>query len=296
MTTPRDPDRLIREYLTEGPSELPDRTYDALRGDIDRTRQRVVIGPWRESHMNNLAKLAIALAAVVVVAVAGLNLLPSTPGTGGVGPSSSPSPAPSIYPRPSGSTSEPGYMPPLGDLATGTYEAVSEFDLVPFSFTVPDGWASAGWYITNGDYAAPRPRPDLFLTFVPVGNLYADPCVSLLASPAVGPTVDDLAVAAAAIPGTEASPTRDVTLDGRAAKLVEYVIPESYACDLGKFMVWRDRADGDLWEEAPYAATVRMWILDVDGHRFVITAVYQPTTSDADRAELQAVVESVTFP
>jgi hypothetical protein len=293
MTTPRDPDRLIREYLTEGPSELPDRTYDALRGDIDRTRQRVVIGPWRESRMNDLAKLAIALAAVVVVAIAGLNLLPGGSGPG-VAPSPTPSPAPTVFPRPSGSPSDSGYMPPIGELGAGTYEAVSEFDLVPFSFTVPDGWYSAGWYIANG--ATERPRPGLLVAFVPVGNLYADPCVSVLASPAIGPTVDDLAAAAAAIPGTVASPTRDVTLDGRAAKLVEYVIPESEACALDKFMIWRDQADGDLWEEAPFGETIRMWILDVDGHRFAITAVYQPTSSEADRAELQAIVESVTFP
>ena len=39
-----------------------------------------------------------------------------------------------------------------------------------------------------------------------------------------------------------------------------------------------------------------MWILDVDGSRFVITAVYHPTSSEADAAELQAVVDSVTFP
>lgn len=289
MTTPRDPDRLIRAYLAEGPEVLPDQSYDTVRDDIDRSRQRVVVGPWREAQMNNLAKLAIGLAAVLVVAIGGWNLLPSATGTGGVGPSATPSPAPSVYPRPSGSPTAPEYFPPIGELAAGTYEAVSEADLVPFSFTVPDGWNSEGWYITTSSIATPR--PDTYINFLPVRNLYADPCLARLASPAIGPTVDDLAEAAAAIPETEAAPTVDVTLDGRATKLVEFVIPESYACDVGKFLVTED-----YYEEAPYGETVRMWILDVDGSRFVITAVYHPTSSEADKAELRAVVESVTFP
>ena len=49
MTTPRDPDRLIRAYLSEGPERAARSGYDTVRGDIDRTRQRVVVGPWRES-------------------------------------------------------------------------------------------------------------------------------------------------------------------------------------------------------------------------------------------------------
>lgn len=293
MTTPRDPDRLIREYLTEGPSELPDRTYDALRGDIDRTRQRVVIGPWKESHMNSLAKLAIALAAVVVVAVAGLNLLPGTSGFG-AGPSPTPSPAPTASPTPTPTPMPTPHMPPVGTLVAGTYEAVSDDQLIPFTFTVPNGWNSEGWYLTKSSVGTPR--PETYVMFVPVDNLLADPCASAPAMPAVGPTVDDLAVAAAALPGTDVAPTLDVTLGGQVGKVVEYVIPEDITCAAGKFTIWRDPAGGTLWEEAPYGETVRMWILDVDGSRFVITAVHHSTSSDADKAELQGIVESVTFP
>ena len=47
MTAPRDPDRLIRAFIDEGMTELPDRAYDAVRSHIDQTHQRVVIGPWR---------------------------------------------------------------------------------------------------------------------------------------------------------------------------------------------------------------------------------------------------------
>jgi hypothetical protein len=83
MNTSRDPDRLISTFLAEGQTELPDRVFDAVRSEIDRTRQRVVIGPWRSPDMNSLAKVAIAAAAVVVVAVVGINLLPASTGVGG---------------------------------------------------------------------------------------------------------------------------------------------------------------------------------------------------------------------
>ena len=47
MTARRDPDRLIRDFLAEGQTELADPIYDVVRAEIDRKRQRVVIGPWR---------------------------------------------------------------------------------------------------------------------------------------------------------------------------------------------------------------------------------------------------------
>ncbi len=78
MTRPPDTERLIRAYLDEGLNELPDRVYEVVRSDIDRTRQRVVIGPWRTPDMNTFAKLAMAAAAVVVVAIVGYNLLPGS--------------------------------------------------------------------------------------------------------------------------------------------------------------------------------------------------------------------------
>lgn len=93
MTASRDPDRLIRAFLDEGLTELPDRAYDAVRSEIDRTRQRVVIVPWRTPRMSNVARLAIGVAAVVVVAVAGIALLSGRDSN--VAAPSSPSPSPS---------------------------------------------------------------------------------------------------------------------------------------------------------------------------------------------------------
>src|SRR5205823_5609082 len=70
MTAPRDPDRLISAFLSEGETDLPDWAFEAVRRDIHRTRQRVVLGPWREPNMTTLARVAIAAAAVVAIGVA----------------------------------------------------------------------------------------------------------------------------------------------------------------------------------------------------------------------------------
>ncbi len=300
MTTPRDPDRLIRAFLAEGPEALPDRTYDTVRGDIDRTRQRVAIGPGREPDMNNVAKLAIALAAVVVVAIVGLNLLPGQGSIGGIAPTPSPTPSATPPPAPAATASASPvvqYLPPVGSLAAGTYPAISEFDLVQFSFTVPEGWKSEGWFLSND---LTGNQYGLRLTFVPVGNLYADPCREMLMAPAVGPSVDDLATALTTLPGTTPRPIQDIVIDGRDAKLVEYTIDEGHLCLNSRFILWSSPADGVYGSRAFHTgpglgSTVRTWILDVGGDRFVMTADIMPWTSEADRAELQDVVDSVTF-
>lgn len=75
MNTRRDPDRLIHAFLMEGQTELADQVYDAVRGHIETTRQRVVIGPWRTNRMYSYAKLIAAAAATLVVAIGGYQLL-----------------------------------------------------------------------------------------------------------------------------------------------------------------------------------------------------------------------------
>jgi transglutaminase-like putative cysteine protease len=87
MTATHDLDRLIRAFLDEGLTELPTHAYDAVRSDIERTRQRVVIGPWSEPHMPRLASVAIAAAAVLIVGAVGLTAIGGPGSRGGIGPS-----------------------------------------------------------------------------------------------------------------------------------------------------------------------------------------------------------------
>jgi hypothetical protein len=91
MTGRRDPDRLISAYFAQPAPDLPDRAFDAVRRDIHRTRQRVIVWPWSRPEGRLVAR-AIPIA-VAVLLLLGLWLL-SLPGLPGGGPVSSPMPAP----------------------------------------------------------------------------------------------------------------------------------------------------------------------------------------------------------
>ncbi len=95
MTVSRDPDRLIHVFLREGEDELQDQVYDAVRSEIDQTRQRTFIGPWRTPIMNKLVTIGLAAAtvAVLVVVVIGSQLFGSPTNVGG-GSDATPTPQP----------------------------------------------------------------------------------------------------------------------------------------------------------------------------------------------------------
>lgn len=98
MSQRRNPDRLISAYLAERTPELPDRVFDAVRSDIHRTRQRVVLGPWREPDARVLAR-ALAMAATVVLIVSLLIVNVFGIGPGGP-PPASPGPTPNVFQSP----------------------------------------------------------------------------------------------------------------------------------------------------------------------------------------------------
>jgi hypothetical protein len=98
MTERRDPDRLIEAYFALPATELPDRAFDAIRRDVHRTRQRLVLGPWREPETRLLA-LVVPIAAVVVLLVGAWHLGAPGVGPGGIG-GSTPAPTPTVFRSP----------------------------------------------------------------------------------------------------------------------------------------------------------------------------------------------------
>jgi hypothetical protein len=99
MSTDRETTRVVRSWLDEGVTKLPDRVLDAVLDQVPATPQRRHWwSAWRLDQMNTYAKLAAAAAAVLVVAVVGYQFLP---GRGGAGsqPTVAPSPSPSLLAR-----------------------------------------------------------------------------------------------------------------------------------------------------------------------------------------------------
>ncbi len=298
MTTRRDPDRLIRAFFDEGITDLPDRTYDAVRSGIERTRQRVVFGPWRLSDMNAYAKFAIAAAAVVVVAVIGINLLPGGNGqTGNPPPTATPLPSPTPTVAPTPRTTPLALFPPIGPISAGTHTAVLEGFTV--SFTVPaDGWSvTSGHFIGTESYAQPG---DVSFNLWPSSpdNVYSDPCGHTPLDPAPAHTAAGLAAAAAAIPGTQLlSGPSSVTVGGRPAQHVAFTIPDDIACDPEEFRTWYDDSTGgEDWRWAGHIGNIeQVWTIDVDGKVIWINAeTFAGSSPEADQA-VQAFIDSIRF-
>ena len=110
MSADRDVTRIVRSWLDEGVTALPDRVLDAVLDQVPATRQRRAWWPARRfREMNNAIRIVVAAAAVVVVALIALNLMPSNRGVGGppsIAPTPSPTPAPTL---------------PTGEIPPGTY-------------------------------------------------------------------------------------------------------------------------------------------------------------------------------
>jgi len=298
MTVSRDPDRIIRAFIDEGLTELPDRVYDAVRSDIDRTRQRVVIGPWRTPSMNSFAKVLIAAAAVVVVAIVGINLLPRTGGDVGGGPAPTPSPSASASPTASAQPSpSPVAFPGPGALEIGRHPLTRGG--VTFSVELTkSGWNSEQDFFFNKDVAiGPEWASFLFWDPSPRG-VYSDPCAHTTSPPA-GPLAADLAAAVASIPGTDVvSPPSDVTVGGRPGKHVAITVPENAPCPAGDggFYLWYgDLAQGETRFATRLGATYNVWIVDVAGTRLFIEAESMKGAKPAIGQEIQEIIDSIQF-
>ena len=100
MSTDRETTRIVRSWLDEGVTKLPDRVLDAVLDQVPTTPQRRSgWSAWRSYRMNTYAKIVAAAAAVLVVGVAAYQFLPRSGGVGGPGPTINPSPSPSILAR-----------------------------------------------------------------------------------------------------------------------------------------------------------------------------------------------------
>ncbi|HET7181651.1 MAG TPA: hypothetical protein VFI15_05405 [Candidatus Limnocylindrales bacterium] len=124
MSTDHETSRIVRSWLDEGVTKLPDRVLDAVLDQVPTTPQRRSgWSTWRSYRMNTYIKLATAAAAVLVVAFLGYQLLPSITGPGA--PTAPPTPAPTAAPLAAGEFTSHGVAATIdargaGDDVSGT--------------------------------------------------------------------------------------------------------------------------------------------------------------------------------
>ena len=223
---------------------------------------------------------------------------PSTaaPSTAATATTSPPSPAasPGVPSIPGGPLAAGTYTMPLWDTNCSERQPGCNpspaHDAIRVSFTVPDGWESG----VDPPSILGLDMPDApGMLFGRGAWLLSDPCTKAMhAVPpdiAVGPTVDDFANALADHPLLDVTDPADVTLAGYSGKYVDLQVP----ADISKCEVYRP-FDPGLFAQGP-SHQWHLWIVDVDGLRFVVQTTDWPGTSAEHRAELQAIVDSIQF-
>ena len=248
----------------------------------------------------------VAIAAVAALAAA-IGLFASE--LNGHRGTTSPTPTtqPASTPSPE-STPAPTFSPGVAPLTAGTHAAqvlASGNSYPEYTVVVPKGWfEQGGQFIITG-----ATRPVLGVSVWDVGQVYRDPCHWQGQGFDPGPGVQKLVAALVAQKMRNATTPTDVTLAGYAGKYLEWSVPADMkssawtsfdACDLDSdgvhhdFLSWLGNGTGDRYEEVP-GQVDQLWVLDVNGQRLVVDATYSPDTSQSDRAELEAVADSLRF-
>jgi hypothetical protein len=301
MSTERDTARIVRSWLEEGRTTLPDWVRDDVLDRLPATPQRR--SPWparRFADMNGYVKVLAALAAVVAISVVGYALL--IPG-GQTGPGAQPTPSPS--PSVVTSTASPQPVPPTtGLMPAGTYRfGESQFTRVPFTFTVPDGWRrDDGNFFTSGPGSV---GDDVFgggsdVSMAPwiVSHVYTDSCQwSGALTPVTSPA--DVVEALAAQTGHDTVAPAVTTLGGHPATRLELSVPAAFdvnACDSQFLRLWPDAGPNEQYGlPIEPGMTVTVYVVDLDGQAQLIAGIRTDRSSSADVSDLEQVIQSISF-
>jgi hypothetical protein len=194
-------------------------------------------------------------------------------------------------------------FPNLAEIEPGTYSihpGIGGAGTLRVLFTVPaEGWRRfLGAYKETGDG-----RDRVAVNFFDVKNIVTHACEDHSpADPPVGPTVDDLAAAAAALEPFELrSPPSDVEAYGYRGKHLEIVVPEIphsngafTECQGAELQSWiAPRINPAFYGYNAPGLVEELWILDVEGRRLMIQAMVGPDARAADIAEMRSLLESI---
>lgn len=229
-------------------------------------------------------------------------------------PSSTPSASARATPAPSAAltTSAPAIrniwdFQPLGPIRSGTYFIDPDLDpstpLRVVYDVLDDGWSMwVGAAKFNGDGG------HVGVSITTVNNLVTDGCSDhSWANPPVGPSVDDLTAALAALaPFEVTSQPTDVTIYGYSGTHLAWTVPGMptegggpvfTGCAGRQLKSWVapfDTEPGDaFYGYTGPGYSEEFWILDVEGTRLMIAAGQSDDAPSEDIAELRAILDSI---
>jgi hypothetical protein len=301
----RDATRIVRLWLEEGATAIPDRVLDAVLDQLPATPQRRPSWlAWRTPIMNKFVAVGLGAAAVIVALFIGAQLVgqPNVVGP----PAETPLPSSSSPPTPAADGDAPA-----GELTPGTRYAMSRGG-VSFTLAVPtSGWEYDGTISLIGHAGSPE-EADVWL--FATGSMYGHPERPM--TPAVfddpcahdslqtfDPSLAGQAEALASIPGTELiSGPSEVTVDSRQGQQVTVAVPDDVGCPNTEFwLVFNAECGAPTIDCSNYpnwlGETIHEWLIDDDGVIFNIRAqVRHPGEASPDlEAEIQQIVDSIQF-
>jgi hypothetical protein len=295
VSTERDVNRIVRSWMDEGVTALPDRVLDAVLDQVPATPQRQ--STWlarRFSIMNNIVRFGLAAAAVILVALVGIYLVGgsnvASPPEATPSPTQTPAPTPAAIP-----------LVPTGALDAGTYLMPMPYGGTAFAFTLLSGWENPpgdGFIRKNRDSTSVlETTTGVNFAAWQIDAVYADACQAAGTDEPVDETVTALATALASQAGRETSGPADTVLDGYPTQVVELIAPDDLSECGGNLRTWPGlNGDEDSGWPAGPGQTDTVYIMDIDGTRLVIVATHWADTAATDLAELEEVVASIQIP
>ena len=232
MSADREVTRIVRSWLDEDVTVLPDRVMDAVLDQVHATRQRRAWWPTRRLHTMKASISVVAVAAaVLVLAVIGVGLAARPGGVAG------PAPTPTAIPTPAPTL-------PLGDIPPGRYRSGSITYTLPAGWSTPEGGSSTIFKVDSD------PPKGMAIDYQWAGGIpfvYGDPCHSTTTGNAVSANVDSLVAAFVAQKRSATVTPVDITIDGFTGKEIDLVVPLDVAfaapssaplCDGGQHLAW----------------------------------------------------------
>ncbi|HJP71677.1 MAG TPA: hypothetical protein VJ975_08165 [Candidatus Limnocylindria bacterium] len=279
----------LQRWVDDGPSpdELPDPVFDAVMERVPTIGQRRHAWPPASVPSFNLMARVGFAAAVVVLAVWAATNAPRGFDFGGPGPSVTASDA------------EAAVRQTLRywsgrEMPAGTYFVDEPFPM-RISFTAPTGVVGSQVVSGLAGLCSGPCDPEIAgLDFWDVDNGYADACAGTILDPPIGPGVDDFVGYLRSVERLTVGTTTDVTIDGHQGVYLETVTDGDLSeCQNGLLQLFLNRDGGIYARRAPEGGVDRLWVLDVEGRRLVIDVFSAPEATEAQIADLVAIVESI---
>jgi hypothetical protein len=240
MNERSDIERVLRLWMADPPSTMPDRVVDVVAARIAVNRQRRVVRlPGRKAAMpGRTLSYLVGAAAVVAIAVAGIAFIVGRPGVSSLPPPASPTPSPS--PTPSASAAawwlhgRAGCAPCLGVLSAGTHSSTATQP--GLTYTVGAGWINdydaADAYELLPDTAAERAllegggQMGYYLSINRNMRIGSTDCSG---NPQGGFSPDDIVNALATRPGLAVSAPVSATVGGLSGKQVDFAVADGWS-------------------------------------------------------------------